>query len=166
MSRAVMSSIEPGRRMGRVAAKLAAVFALVAAVLAMVATLAMPAAPAYADGESSSSSSSASAADYDTWSDVAKAIDQQLRDGLDTYKSGNTAGSTSAFMSAYNKIYVASNFTAVVRDSLSSDKQSSQQQAFQGIQNLSYVPGNDAKLEEQINALTTDLDDTAKQLDA
>ena len=173
LSRAVMSPNEPGRPAGRVAAEVAAVVALVAAMLAMVATLAMPLAPASAADAGSSaspsasaSSSTSSATDYDTWSAVADAIDRQLQDGLGEYRSGNTAGSTSAFMGAYNKIYVASNLTAVVRDSLSADKQSSQQQAFQGIQNLSYVPGNDAKLEEQIKSLAADLDDSAKQLDA
>lgn len=50
-------------------------------------------------------------ADYDTWADVAAAMDKQLQQGQKEYKDGNTAGSTSDFMAAYNEIYVASNFT-------------------------------------------------------
>nr|WP_125982078.1 FTR1 family protein [Bifidobacterium goeldii] len=107
-----------------------------------------------------------SSVDYETWSAVAKAIDKQLQDGLKEYTSGNTAGSTSKFMAAYNTIYIASNFTAVVRDSVSSDKQAAQQQAFQDIQNLSYTGGNDDQLKQKIADLVNDLTATAQQLDA
>ncbi|KAA8823988.1 FTR1 family iron permease [Bifidobacterium reuteri] len=113
-----------------------------------------------------SSSSSSSSVDYATWAEVSAAMDKQLDEGLKTYKDGNTAGSTSAFMSAYNQIYVASNFTAVVHDTIGADKQLAQQQAFQGIQNLSYTAGNDEQLAQQIAALTADLDATAQQLDS
>ncbi|MBW3079075.1 FTR1 family iron permease [Bifidobacterium simiiventris] len=107
-----------------------------------------------------------SSVDYETWAAVAKAIDDQLQDGLKEYTSGNTAGSTSKFMAAYNTIYIASNFTAVVRDSVSSDKQAAQQQAFQDIQNLSYTSGNDDQLKTKIADLVNDLNATAQQLDA
>ena len=107
-----------------------------------------------------------SGVEYTTWADVSKAIEAQLQEGAKEYKSGNTAGSTSAFMSAYNTIYIASNFTAVVRDTISSDKQTAQQQAFQDIQNLSYTAGNDDQLTQKIDALSADLDATARQLDA
>nr|WP_240541416.1 FTR1 family protein [Bifidobacterium santillanense] len=124
---------------------------------------ASPIAPAVA---SAASSSTDSATDYDTWADVAKAMEKQLAAGQKEYKSGNTAGSTSDFMSAYNTIYVASNFTAVVNSTIGADKQLAQQQAFQDIQNLSYTAGNDAQLDEKITALNADLDATAQQLDA
>ena len=94
------------------------------------------------------------------------AMDKQLQQGQKEYKDGNTAGSTSDFMAAYNEIYVASNFTQVVTDNIGSDKQASQQQAFQDIQDLSYVTGNEAKIEQSVTALVSDLDSTAKQLDA
>ena len=141
---------------------------MIAFLVAMLMGLSLVAATpvAFAEGDDSSSSGSDSSVDYETWSAVADTIGKQLQSGLKEYKSGNTAGSTSDFMSAYNTIYIASNFTAVVRDSISSDKQASQQQAFQGIQNLSYTAGNDGKLEEQINALSADLQDSAKQLDS
>ena len=107
-----------------------------------------------------------SSADYDTWADVAAAMDKQLQQGQKEYEDGNTAGSTSDFMAAYNEIYVASNFTQVVTDNIGSDKQASQQQAFQDIQDLSYVTGNEVKIEQSVTALVSDLDSTAKQLDA
>ncbi|MBT1173345.1 FTR1 family protein [Bifidobacterium sp. MA2] len=148
-------------------------FAGVALALLMVAAVAIaplpatstasPIAPAVA---SAASSSTDSATDYDTWADVAKAMEKQLAAGQKEYKSGNTAGSTSDFMSAYNTIYVASNFTAVVNSTIGADKQLAQQQAFQDIQNLSYTAGNDAQLDEKITALNADLDATAQQLDA
>ena len=82
------------------------------------------------------------------------------------FADNSTAGATSDFMGAYNKIYVASNFTAVVHDTIGADKQLAQQQAFQSVQNLSYTPSNDDQLAQQIDALTADLDATAQQLDA
>ncbi|PJM77699.1 FTR1 family iron permease [Bifidobacterium felsineum] len=145
----------------RVLAAIAFLFALVIATVAP-AVVAVP--QAFADSNTTSSSSSS--VDYATWADISKAMDKQLKEGQKTYKDGNTAGSTSAFMSAYNQIYVASNFTAVVHDTIGADKQLAQQQAFQSIQNLSYTPGNDDQISQQIDALTADLDATAQQLDA
>ena len=144
---------------------LAFLFAMIVATVAP-AALAPQAAFADSSDSSSSSSSSSSSADYASWTDVAKAMDKQLKQGLKTYKDGNTAGSTSEVMSAYNTIYVASNFTAVVRDTIGQDKQTAQQQAFQSIQDLTYVPGNDDQMSQQIDALSADLDATAQQLDA
>ena len=129
--------------------------AVVAALFTVMAVMFAPQAMA-ADGSAA----------YDTWADVAAAMDKQLQQGQKEYKDGNTAGSTSDFMAAYNEIYVASNFTQVVTDNIGSDKQASQQQAFQDIQDLSYVTGNEAKIEQSVTALVSDLDSTAKQLDA
>lgn len=129
--------------------------AVVAALFTVMAVMFAPQAMA-ADGS----------ADYDTWADVAAAMDKQLQQGQKEYEDGNTAGSTSDFMAAYNEIYVASNFTQVVTDNIGSDKQASQQQAFQDIQDLSYVTGNEVKIEQSVTALVSDLGSTAKQLDA
>ena len=117
--------------------------AVVAALFTVMAVMFAPQAMA-ADGS----------ADYDTWADVAAAMDKQLQQGQKEYKDGNTAGSTSDFMAAYNEIYVASNFTQVVTDNIGSDKQASQQQAFQDIQDLSYVTGNEAKIEQSVTAVS------------
>ncbi|WP_238567686.1 FTR1 family iron permease [Bifidobacterium stellenboschense] len=119
-----------------------------------------------ADSSSGLSSATSDATNYKTWGAVAEAMAEQLQDGQKEYEDGNTSGATSDFMAAYNSIYVASNFTAVVNSTIGADKQSAQQQAFQDIQNLSYVPGNNDELDQKITALVADLDATAQQLDA
>ena len=157
-AQAALRSVEhTSVRQLRVLAAIVFLFAMVIATVAPAVTAPM----AFADSSTSSSS-----VDYATWAEVSKAMDKQLNSGLKTYKDGNTAGATSDFMGAYNKIYVASNFTAVVHDTIGADKQLAQQQAFQSVQNLSYTPGNDDQLAQQIDALTADLDATAQQLDA
>ena len=157
-AQAALRSVEhTSVRQLRVLAAIVFLFAMVIATVAPAVTAPM----AFADSSTSSSS-----VDYATWAEVSKAMDKQLNSGLETYKDGNTAGATSDFMGAYNKIYVASNFTAVVHDTIGADKQLAQQQAFQSVQNLSYTPGNDDQLAQQIDALTADLDATAQQLDA
>ena len=162
-AQAALRSVEhTSVRQLRVLAAIVFLFAMVIATVAPAVTAPM----AFADSStSSSSSSSSSSVDYATWAEVSKAMDKQLNSGLKTYKDGNTAGATSDFMGAYNKIYVASNFTAVVHDTIGADKQLAQQQAFQSVQNLSYTPGNDDQLTQQIDALTAYLDATAQQLD-
>ena len=157
-AQAALRSVEhTSVRQLRVLAAIVFLFAMVIATVAPAVTAPM----AFADSSTSSSS-----VDYATWVEVSKAMDKQLNSGLETYKDGNTAGATSDFMGAYNKIYVASNFTAVVHDTIGADKQLAQQQAFQSVQNLSYTPSNDDQLAQQIDALTADLDATAQQLDA
>lgn len=157
-AQAALRSVEhTSVRQLRVLAAIVFLFAMVIATVAPAVTAPM----AFADSSTSSSS-----VDYATWAEVSKAMDKQLNSGLKTYKDGNTAGATSDFMGAYNKIYVASNFTAVVHDTIGADKQLAQQQAFQSVQNLSYTPGNDDQLAQQIDALTADLDATAQQLDS
>ena len=156
-AQAALRSVEhTSVRQLRVLAAIVFLFAMVIATVAPAVTAPM----AFADSSTSSSS-----VDYATWAEVSKAMDKQLNSGLKTYKDGNTAGATSDFMGAYNKIYVASNFTAVVHDTIGADKQLAQQQAFQSVQNLSYTPSNDDQLAQQIDALTADLDATAQQLD-
>ena len=143
-AQAALRSVEhTSVRQLRVLAAIVFLFAMVIATVAPAVTAPM----AFADSStSSSSSSSSSSVDYATWAEVSKAMDKQLNSGLKTYKDGNTAGATSDFMGAYNKIYVASNFTAVVHDTIGADKQLAQQQAFQSVQNLSYTPSNDDQL--------------------
>lgn len=134
-AQAALRSVEhTSVRQLRVLAAIVFLFAMVIATVAPAVTAPM----AFADSSTSSSS-----VDYATWAEVSKAMDKQLNSGLETYKDGNTAGATSDFMGAYNKIYVASNFTAVVHDTIGADKQLAQQQAFQSVQNLSYTPSND-----------------------
>lgn len=104
-AQAALRSVEhTSVRQLRVLAAIVFLFAMVIATVAPAVTAPM----AFADSStSSSSSSSSSSVDYATWAEVSKAMDKQLNSGLKTYKDGNTAGATSDFMGAYNKIYVA-----------------------------------------------------------
>ncbi|PLS29399.1 iron permease [Bifidobacterium parmae] len=152
----------------RVPVKLVAFAGALMMIVAMAVTpsAAVPQTALAAGSSSGLSSATSKATDYKTWSAVAEAMAEQLQDGQQEYEDGNTSGATSDFMAAYNSIYVASNFTAVVNSTIGADKQTSQQQAFQDIQNLSYVPGNNDELDQKITALVADLDATAQQLDA
>ena len=142
-AQAALRSVEhTSVRQLRVLAAIVFLFAMVIATVAPAVTAPM----AFADSStSSSSSSSSSSVDYAPGRSLqgdGQAAEQRSK----TYKDGNTAGATSDFMGAYNKIYVASNFTAVVHDTIGADKQLAQQQAFQSVQNLSYTPSNDDQL--------------------
>lgn len=103
---------------------------------------------------------------YTTWRQVADAIAAQLNRGEQKYADGNTAGASSDFMAAYNTIYVGSNFTTVVHDTLGTDRQADHQRQFQTITSLSYTTGNSAQIAQQVVALNTDLHTAATTLDA
>ncbi|KFI95262.1 iron permease FTR1 [Bifidobacterium stellenboschense] len=154
--------------LNRAPVKLIALVGALMMIVAMAVTpfAAVPQTALAADSSSGLSSATSDATNYKTWGAVAEAMAEQLQDGQKEYEDGNTSGATSDFMAAYNSIYVASNFTAVVNSTIGADKQSAQQQAFQDIQNLSYVPGNNDELDQKITALVADLDATAQQLDA
>ena len=95
-AQAALRSVEhTSVRQLRVLAAIVFLFAMVIATVAPAVTAPM----AFADSSTSSSS-----VDYATWAEVSKAMDKQLNSGLETYKDGNTAGATSDFMGAYNKI--------------------------------------------------------------
>ncbi|WP_423773644.1 FTR1 family iron permease [Bifidobacterium boum] len=103
---------------------------------------------------------------YTTWRQVADAIAAQLNQGEQKYADGNTAGASSDFMAAYNTIYVGSNFTTVVHDTLGTDRQADHQRQFQTITSLSYTTGNSAQIAQQVVALNADLHTAATTLDA
>ena len=103
---------------------------------------------------------------YTTWRQVADAIAAQLNQGEQKYADGNTAGASSDFMAAYNTIYVGSNFTTVVHDTLGTDRQADHQRQFQTITSLSYTTGNSAQIAQQVVALNTDLHTAATTFDA
>ncbi|MDO4913487.1 MAG: FTR1 family protein, partial [Bifidobacteriaceae bacterium] len=113
-----------------------------------------------------STSAQAAQVNYTSWTAVSQAIIDQLQDGKQEYESGNTAGATSDFMSAYNTVYVGANFSTVVQQTISSETFTSQQQQFQNIQNYSYTTGNNVEIDAAISVLSQDLTTTAEQLDA
>ena len=75
---------------------------------------------------------------YATWTEVSKAIDNQLQQGQNEYRSGNNSGAATRFQAAYNSVYVASNMITVVRDTIGQDKVQAQQDQFQQLQTLVY----------------------------
>lgn len=143
---------------------------VVVAVLAMAVALAIAPATALADTPDTSSNTTTDTAsgpaDYDNWSAIATAISDQLDQGMTTYRDGDRASAASTISAAYNVTYVASNMTAAVRDTLGSDRQQSQAEQFQSIQQLTYTDGHADDLATQITALDADLTDAAAQLDA
>lgn len=141
------------------------IVAHIGAMLAIVAVCAMMVAAAFAPAIMPSSAHAAEVT-YTTWQQVADAIAAQLNQGKQAYADGNTAGASSDFMAAYNTIYVGSNFTTVVHDMLGADKQTSHQQQFQSIIDLSYTAGNESQISQQVAALESDLNASAATLDA
>ncbi|WP_404984357.1 FTR1 family protein [Bifidobacterium fermentum] len=133
---------------------LRAVIALAVAVLSIMACFAP------------SQAHAADAAQYATWSDVSKAISQQLATGEKTYASGNTAGASSDFGTAYNTLYVATNFVSAASATLGDQTQQQLQQQFQSIQQLSYVTGNGDEIKQQIATLDQQVSAAAEKLDA
>ncbi|MFT8705259.1 FTR1 family protein [Bifidobacterium aquikefiricola] len=107
-----------------------------------------------------------SVSQYATWSEISTAISQQLSEGQRDYDSNNTAGAASDFGSAYNTLYVATNFASVTSDKLGTQTQQQLQQQFQNIQQLSYMTGNDEKIQQGIANLDQQLSDTGQKLDA
>ncbi|MFT8856546.1 FTR1 family iron permease [Bifidobacterium aquikefiri] len=103
---------------------------------------------------------------YATWSDVSTAISKQLSEGQQGYASGDTAGAASDFGSAYNTLYVATNFASVTSEKLGDQTQQQLQQEFQDIQQLSYMTGNGEKIQQQIATLDQQVSAVAQKLDA
>ena len=141
------------------------IVAHIGAMLAIVAVCAMMLAAAFAPAIMPSRAHAAEVT-YTTWQQVADAMSAQLNQGEQAYADGSTAGASSDFMAAYNTIYVGSNFTTVVHDTLGADKQTSHQQQFQSIVDLSYTAGNESQISQQVAALESDLNASAATLDA
>lgn len=103
---------------------------------------------------------------YDTWTDVSTAMAKELDSGREAYARGDNAGAAADFMSAYNAVYVGSSFVTVTASTLGQDRRSSLDQRFQALQSKAYAPGNQEQIDQDIQALKTDLTDVATQLDA
>ena len=106
------------------------------------------------------------ASGYDTWTDVSTAMAQELDSGREAYARGDNAGAASDFMAAYNSVYVASNFVTATASTLGQDSRSNLDQRFQSLQSQAYVPGNQGQIDQDTQALKSDLADAAAQLDA
>ena len=103
---------------------------------------------------------------YATWTEVSKAIDNQLQQGQNEYRSGNNSGAATRFQAAYNSVYVASNMITVVRDTIGQDKVQAQQDQFQQLQTLVYQQNQGSRISAVSKALSEDVAQTAAQLDS
>ena len=112
----------------------------------------------------------ASAADdsqtnFDSWTAVAQNIAKQLATAEKDYNDGNYSQAVTDFQTARWIGYDASNFSKVVNDTISADRQQALLQRFTDLEELSYQQGQGSAIEAKINALNADLASSAQTLD-
>ena len=112
----------------------------------------------------------ASAADdsqtnFDSWTAVAQNIAKQLATAEKDYNDGNYGQAGTDFQTAHWIGYDASNFSKVVNDTISADRQQALLQQFTDLEGLAYQQGQGSAIEATINALNADLTSSAQTLD-
>ncbi len=112
----------------------------------------------------------ASAADgsqtnFDSWTAVAQNIAKQLATAEKDYNDGNYGQAGTDFQTAHWIGYDASNFSKVVNDTISADRQQALLQQFTDLEGLAYQQGQGSAIEAKINALNADLTSLAQTLD-
>lgn len=112
----------------------------------------------------------ASAADdsqtnFDSWTAVAQNIAKQLATAEKDYNDGNYGQAGTDFQTAHWIGYDASNFSKVVNDTISADRQQALLQQFTDLEGLAYQQGQGSAIEVKINALNADLASSAQTLD-
>lgn len=114
---------------------------------------------------------SASAADdgqtnFDSWTAAAKNIEDQLATAEKDYNDGNYGQAGTDFQTAHWIGYDASNFSKVVNDTISADKQKELLQQFTDLEGLAYKRDQGDAIATKIGALTAEINATAQTLDA
>ena len=114
---------------------------------------------------------SASAADdgqtnFDSWTAAAKNIEDQLATAEKDYNDGNYGQAGTDFQTAHWIGYDASNFSKVVNDTISADKQKELLQQFTDLEGLAYQRDQGDAIAAKIGALTAEINATAQTLDA
>ena len=139
---------------GRLVAFLAA---LMIALTTLFATTAVPQ-PAIAadDGQTN----------FDSWTAAAKNIEDQLATAEKDYNDGNYGQAGTDFQTAHWIGYDASNFSKVVNDTISADKQKELLQQFTDLEGLAYQQDQGDAIAAKIDALTAEINTTAQTLDA
>ena len=134
--------------------------ALVAALMIALATLfagtAMPQQASAADD---------SQTNFDSWTAAAQNIAKQLATAEKDYNDGNYGQAGTDFQTAHWIGYDASNFSKVVNDTISADRQQALLQQFTDLEGLAYQQGQGSAIEAKINALNADLTSSAQTLD-
>ena len=152
-----MSSCDTQRATSVSGRLVAFIAALMIALTTLFATTAVPQ-PAIAadDGQTN----------FDSWTAAAKNIEDQLATAEKDYNDGNYGQAGTDFQTAHWIGYDASNFSKVVNDTISADRQQALLQQFTDLEGLAYQQGQGSAIEVKINALNADLTSSAQTLDA
>lgn len=133
------------------------VAALMIALATLFATTAVPrSAIAVDDGQTN----------FDSWTAAAKNIEDQLATAEKDYNDGNYGQAGTDFQTAHWIGYDASNFSKVVNDTISADKQKELLQQFTDLEGLAYQQDQGDVIATKIDALTAEINATAQTLDA
>lgn len=133
------------------------VAALMIALATLFATTAVPqSAIAVDDGQTN----------FDSWTAAAKNIEDQLATAEKDYNDGNYGQAGTDFQTAHWIGYDASNFSKVVNDTISADKQKELLQQFTDLEGLAYQQDQGDAIATKIDALTAEINATAQTLDA
>ena len=151
-----MSSCDTQRATGAFGRLVAFIAALLIALTTLFATTAVPQ-PAIAadDGQTN----------FDSWAAAAKNIEDQLATAEKDYNDGNYGQAGTDFQTAHWIGYDASNFSKVVNDTISVDKQKELLQQFTDLEGLAYQQDQGDAIAAKIDALTAEINATAQTLD-
>lgn len=151
-----MSSCDTQRATGAFGRLVAFIAALLIALTTLFATTAVPQ-PAIAadDGQTN----------FDSWAAAAKNIEDQLATAEKDYNGGNYGQAGTDFQTAHWIGYDASNFSKVVNDTISADKQKELLQQFTDLEGLAYQQDQGDAIAAKIDALTAEINATAQTLD-
>lgn len=152
-----MSSCDTQRATSVSGRLVAFIAALMIALTTLFATTAVPQ-PAIAadDGQTN----------FDSWTAAAKNIEDQLATAEKDYNDGNYGQAGTDFQTAHWIGYDASNFSKVVNDTISADKQKELLQKFTDLEGLAYQQDQGDAIAAKIDALTAEINATAQTLDA
>ena len=152
-----MSSCDTQRATSVFGRLVAFIAALMIALATLFATTAVPqSAIAADDGQTN----------FDSWTAVAKNIEDQLATAEKDYNDGNYGQAGTDFPTARWIGYDASNFSKVVNDTISADKQKELLQQFTDLEDLAYQQDQGDVIAAKIDALTAEINATAQTLDA
>ena len=152
-----MSSCDTQRATSVSGRLVAFIAALMIALTTLFATTAVPQ-PAIAadDGQTN----------FDSWTAAAKNIEDQLATAEKDYNDGNYGQAGTDFQTAHWIGYDASNFSKVVNDTISADKQKELLQQFTDLEGLAYQQDQGDAIAAKIDALAAEINATAQTLDA
>lgn len=152
-----MSSCDTQRATSVFGRLVAFIAALMIALATLFATTAVPqSAIAADDGQTN----------FDSWTAAAENVEDQLATAEKDYNDGNYGQAGTDFQTAHWIGYDASNFSKVVNDTISADKQKELLQQFTDLEGLAYQQDQGDVIAAKIDALTAEINATAQTLDA